>query len=73
MKIPRRGLLLLVFCFSLVGFLGEATPAEARSGCFQTYYDCMNDASQLDNFWRRAAAGLDCYVDLASCLYRVFS
>jgi hypothetical protein len=76
MKIPRRGLLLLAFVFSLVGVLGEAVPAEAlysRTSCFQNYYGCMNDASQLDTFWRRAAAGMDCYLDLAACVYNVFS
>ena len=76
MKIPRRGLLLLAFIFSLVGFLGEAVPAEAlasRTSCFQNYYRCLNDAAQLDNWWRRSAAGMDCYIDLASCVYRVFN
>jgi hypothetical protein len=71
MRIPRRGLLLLAFSFSLVGFLGEAVPAEAlpsRTSCFQGYYYCMDDASQLDTFWRRAAAGMDCYVDLTTCV-----
>ncbi len=76
MKICRRGLLLLAFIFSLVGFLGEAVPAEAlasRTSCFSNYYRCMNNASELDGFWRRSAAGMDCYIDLASCVYRVFS
>jgi len=76
MKFPRRSLLLLAFVFSLVGFLGEAVPAEAlasRTSCFSDYYTCMNNASELDGFWRRAAAGMDCYVDLAACVYRVFS
>ena len=71
MKIPRRGLLLLAFVFSLVGVLGEAAPAEAlasRTSCFSNYYTCMDNASQLDGFWRRAAAGGDCFVDLAICI-----
>lgn len=39
-----------------------------RSACFAAYYDCVNDAANLDGFWRRAAAGLDCAVDLYSCI-----
>jgi hypothetical protein len=71
MKIPRRGLLLLAFIVSVVGFLGEALPAEAlpsRSSCASVYYTCMDNASQLDAFWRRSAAGWNCYVDLAACI-----
>jgi hypothetical protein len=71
MKSFRRGLLLLAFVFSSVGFLGEAAPAEAlpsRTSCASVYYTCMDDASQLYAWWRRAAAGWNCYVDLAACL-----
>jgi hypothetical protein len=76
MKIPRRGFLFLAFFFSLVGFLGEAVPSEAlasRTSCASVYYTCMDNASQLDAFWRRSAAGWNCYVDLAACVRDVFS
>ena len=39
-----------------------------RSGCFRAYYDCANTAANLDGFWRRTAAGLDCVVDLVNCV-----
>ena len=39
-----------------------------RSGCFAAYYDCANTAANLDGFFRRSAAGLDCAVDLARCV-----
>lgn len=41
---------------------------ENRSGCFAAYYDCANTAANLDNFWKRSAAGMDCAVDLARCV-----
>jgi hypothetical protein len=75
MKIPRKGLPFLALVFSLAGVLGEAVPAQAlysRTNCFQDYYTCMDNAAQLDGFWRRFAAGLDCYVDLAYCVRNVF-
>lgn len=45
-----------------------ALAATNRSTCFQNYYTCVNDAANLDTFWRRAAAGADCVVDLAACV-----
>ncbi len=39
-----------------------------RSECFRTYYDCVNAAANLDGFWRRGAAGLDCALDLYNCI-----
>jgi hypothetical protein len=45
-----------------------ALAATNRSSCFQNYYTCVNDAANLDGFWRRAAAGADCFVDLTACV-----
>jgi hypothetical protein len=72
MSVSRRGLPLLAFSFSLVGVLGEPVAAVAvasRTSCWQGFWNCMDNASQLDSFWRRGAAGIDCTVDLAICAW----
>ena len=38
------------------------------SNCFMNYYNCVNTAANLDGFWKRGAAGLDCALDLAHCV-----
>jgi hypothetical protein len=76
MKIPRKGLPFLALVLSLVGVLGEPVPAQAlysRTNCFQDYATCIDKAAQLDGFWRRSVAGLDCYVDLVWCVKNVFA
>ena len=45
-------------------------PSPARAECLLDYVDCVEDASDLDSFFRRSFAGLGCYVDLISCLQR---
>ena len=75
MRIIRRGLPLLVFFFSLIGFLGEPVTANAlwsRTNCWQGLWICFDDASQLDTFSRRAIAGLACYGDFVACVRDYF-
>ena len=75
MKSPRRSLQVLAFVFSVVGCLEEVVPVEAmasRTSCSSVYYTCMDNASQLDAFWKRSAAGWNCYVDLAACVRELF-
>ena len=69
MRIIRRGLPLLVFFFSLIGFLGEPVTANAlwsRTNCWQGLWICFDDASQL------AIAGLACYGDFVACVRDYF-
>ncbi len=40
------------------------------SNCILTFAQCLNTASNLPTWWERSAAGLDCYVDMAICIYR---
>ena len=75
MRILRRGLPLLAFSFSLVGFLGEPVTANAlwsRTSCWQGFWTCIDDASQLNTFWRRSFAGIACYGELLTCLRDAF-
>jgi hypothetical protein len=75
MRILRRGLPLLAFSFSLAGFLADPVTADAlwsRTNCWEGFRTCVDEASQLDTFWRRSVAGLCCYGDLVSCLRDAF-
>ena len=44
-------------------------PAIASSTtCFQNYWACVNTAANISDFIGRSIAGLDCAVDLVSCV-----
>jgi hypothetical protein len=43
-------------------------PRLVFAGCNGDLLDCYGRAAQIDNFWYRTAAGLDCELDYASCL-----
>ena len=45
-----------------------AMPRPVFAGCSGDLLDCYVRASQIDNFWSRTAAGLDCELDYAACL-----
>lgn len=51
-----------------LALIASRSSAVSQSSCFRNYYVCANSAANLDNFWRRSAAGLDCAVDLAACV-----
>jgi hypothetical protein len=44
-----------------------STPASGAS-CIQQYAECLVRAADLDTWWQRSAAGIDCYLDTISCL-----
>jgi hypothetical protein len=39
----------------------------AQAGCFTDLADCFQRAANIDSFWYRWAAGLDCELDLVEC------
>ena len=45
-----------------------AMPRPVFAGCNSDLLDCYVRAAQIDNFWYRTAAGLDCELDYAGCL-----
>jgi hypothetical protein len=57
---------ILLTLVMLGGFL--AAPRPAMAGCTTDLADCYAAASQVDNFWYRWAAGLDCELDYAECV-----
>lgn len=52
---------------ALAAGLATAAPASGAS-CVQGYAQCLVDASDLDTWWERTAAGIDCYLDAVACL-----
>ena len=50
----------------LCGFVGAPRPAIA--GCTTDLADCYFAAAQIDSFWYRWAAGLDCELDYTECV-----
>jgi hypothetical protein len=50
----------------LAGFV--AVPRSAMAGCTTDLADCYERAAQVDGFWYRWAAGLDCELDFAECV-----
>ena len=50
----------------LSGFV--AVPRSAMAGCTTDLGECFEAAAQVDSFWYRWAAGLDCELDYAECV-----
>ena len=44
-----------------------AQPLYANAGCTTTLADCYQRAANIDSFWYRWAAGLDCELDFVEC------
>jgi hypothetical protein len=57
----------LVPTLSLAALLGSAPPARAAN-CIQNYAECLVRAADLDTWWQRSAAGIDCYLDTVACV-----
>ena len=51
--------------FAAMAFGGSVR--EAKAGCFTDLADCYQRAANIDSFWYRWAAGLDCELDLVEC------
>jgi hypothetical protein len=55
---------------ALISVGAFAVPQSAQAGCAQTYRICMINASDLETFWERTAAGVDCGIEFAGCVRR---
>jgi hypothetical protein len=56
---------MLLGIFAAAALAADARPA--RAGCFTNLADCYQRAANIDSFWYRWAAGLDCELDLVEC------
>lgn len=45
-----------------------ATPRPALAGCTDDLMGCYASASQIDDFWSRTAAAIDCELVYADCV-----
>jgi hypothetical protein len=55
--------------FAAVVLMGSvAVPRSAMAGCTTDLADCYERAAQVEGFWYRWAAGLDCELDFAECV-----
>lgn len=52
---------------SLATLLASTPPAHAAN-CIQNYAECLVRAADLDTWWQRSAAGIDCYLDAVACV-----
>ena len=59
----RKWMVLGIFTMIAVG--GVARRADA--GCSTGLLDCYQRAANIDSFWYRWAAGLDCELDFVEC------
>lgn len=57
---------LLLSVVVLTGVMG--VPRAAMAGCSSDLLNCYGAAAQIDNFWSRTAAGLDCEFAYADCV-----
>jgi hypothetical protein len=57
----------LALAFGLV----VAAPLHANS-CILGYAQCLFGAADLETWWQRSAAGIDCYLDGVYCLRRAY-
>ena len=58
---------ILMPALALAAGLVTALPA-AGASCVRVYAQCLVAASDLDSWWERSAAGIDCYLDAVACL-----
>jgi hypothetical protein len=60
----------LLFAFVLLAGVAAA-PRPAIAGCTSDLSDCYVRAANIDGFWERWAAGIDCELDYADCIRNV--
>jgi hypothetical protein len=63
-RLVSSGLLVSGLAVAGVAVSAPASGAE----CIQRYAECLVRAADLDTWWRRSAAGIDCYLDAVYCL-----
>jgi hypothetical protein len=68
MTLPRfASARLVVPTLAVTAGLAAAAPAQG-STCILNYAECLVRAADLDTWWQRSAAGLDCYLDTVACI-----
>ena len=58
---------LILLGILVLGATSVAPPAHAAAGCATELANCYQRAANIDSFWYRWAAGLDCELDFVEC------
>lgn len=59
--------LILLGILVLAATSATTQPLYANAGCTTSLADCYGRAANIDSFWYRWAAGLDCELDFVEC------
>ena len=59
---------LVLGALALAAIAFSPRSAAAAEGCTTTLANCYQAAANVDSFWMRWAAGLDCELDFAECV-----
>jgi hypothetical protein len=59
--------LILLGILVLAATSATSRPLYANAGCATGLADCYQRAANIDSFWYRWAAGLDCELDFVEC------
>jgi len=62
---------LLASGLAAVSALSVAAPLHANS-CIRSYAECLVKAADLEFWWERSAAGIDCYLEAVACVRRAY-
>ena len=63
---------LLASGLAAVSALAVAAPLHANT-CIRGYAECLVRAAELEFWWQRSAAGIDCYLDTVACVRRAYA
>jgi hypothetical protein len=72
MTLPRfASARLVVPTLAFTAGLAAAAPAQGAE-CIRTYAECLVRAADLDTWWQRSTAGVDCYLDAVACVRQAY-
>jgi hypothetical protein len=72
MSLTRFSSRLLVPALAVSAGLAASAPAQGAN-CIQFYAECLVRAADLQTWWQRSAAGVDCYLDTVACLRNAYT
>ncbi len=58
---------MLLGIMAVMTLVGDVRPARAASSCNTDLLNCYTAAANIDSFWYRWAAGLDCEFSYVDC------
>ena len=68
MNLPRLTVARLVASTLSFGTALAVAPPALANNCVQNYAECLVRAADLETWWQRSTAGIDCYLDAVACV-----